>query len=129
MRRLYVLCYESSVQLSYQNSRIMLEYLYPNILGMDYSSYGNPRMFWISSMVLQAISLFFSGMSTMGSILKYETLQSYRRKSPAHWSVYIIKLLQVMTHILMGTLGPFLLEFHGSSFGGSTSEWPPVYPR
>ena len=110
MRRLKIVSYESSVQLCLQTARIPFEYQYPNVLYDDYTQYPDPRIFWILTIILQLVSVFISALSTFKAIFNYELNESLKRENvPLPW-LYLVKMLQGIVHVGMGTVWVFLSE-------------------
>ena len=115
-RRLQIMARESSVQLTYQNALVMYEFFYPPVYALDFNSWQYPSARWMVGLVLQIVSILLSGYSTFNAIIENMKLQSHVKGKPAGFSNYLIKVLQVLCHVLIATGAVFLLLGHKDIF-------------
>lgn len=94
---------ESSIQLTYQNALIIYELMNPPLYELDYNSWSYPSARWMLTLILQLASVLLSAYGTFSPIVKNLKFQSFIKRRPVGFADYILKLFQVIIHIVIGT--------------------------
>ena len=109
--KLQFMAREASIQLIYQNAIVIYDFVYPPVREMDYSTWSSPYSRWITAVGLQLLSVVLSAYSTFNPIIEDLKFQSYRRyKTAAGCTSYLIKVLQILVHIIIATGVVYLLR-------------------
>ena len=110
--RLEVMAREASIQLTYQNALIMYEFFYPTVLELNYNTWSYPSARWMTFLGLQMISILLSGFSTFKPIIVDIQYKSEVERKPFGFWNYLIKIFQMLIHILISSGVVFLLIGH-----------------
>ena len=102
--RLEVMAREASIQLTYQNALIMYEFFYPPVLELNYTSAR-----WMTLLGLQIISILLSGYSTFNPVIVDIQFKSDLENIPMGLGNYLVKIIQMIIHILLSSWVVFLL--------------------
>ena len=116
-RKLQVMAREASIQLSIQNALVLYQLVYPPMRELDYSADFTNRIFtsaytiWVFRLTLQVISILLSAYSTFNPILKDMQFQTFKKEQKHVSAVsYVLKVVQVATHIIYATGVVYLLQ-------------------
>ena len=112
---------ESSVQLTYQNALVMYQFFYSPLLELDYNVWPSPSARWMVVLGFHIFSILLSGLGTFSPIIGNMKFKSYVNGKPAGLYNYLIKVSQVIGHVLMATGAVFLLLGHKHIFHISPS--------
>lgn len=110
--RLEVMAREASIQLTYQNALITYEFLYPPMLELNYNSSSYPSVRWIALLGLKIISIMLSGYATFNPVVVDIQFSSKLENKSFGFSNYLIKIVQMLIHILISSGVVFLLLGH-----------------
>ena len=95
---------EASIQLIYQNAIVINDFFYPPLRELDYSAWSRPYAIWVASQLIQILSVVLSGYSTFSPTIEDLKIKSFmRHKKRAGYLSYLVKIVQVLTHITMAT--------------------------
>ena len=94
---------EASIQLTYQNAWIIYQFRYPPMLELNLNSWSYPSAHWISFIVLQIISILLSGYSTFNPIIVAIQFKSQSENRPFGLMNYLVKIFQMLIHIIIST--------------------------
>lgn len=94
---------ESSIQLTYQNAIIIYQHMNPPFYELNYNQWSYPSVFWIGGLALQLFSVLLSANSTFSPIVNNLKFQSFIKSHPVGFTDYILKLFQVIMHIVIAT--------------------------
>ena len=113
--RMEFMARESSIQLIYQNAIVIYDFVRPPVHEMNYTSMAgfNPSVEWISLLTIQILSAVLSANSTFNPIIANMKLKSYmEQKKPPRFQMYLVKVFQVLTHIVLSTIIVYLSTGH-----------------
>lgn len=114
--RLQIMTKESSVQLIYQNALVMYQFFYPPVYELDFNWWRYPSAQWMAGVGFQIFSILLSGYTTFNPILENMKFKSHVEGKPAGFDNYMIKVYQVLGHVLIATGTVFLLLGHTNIF-------------
>ena len=106
-RKLQLVLMQNSIQFSYQAAKVLIVFLYPNLLDARYTS--SYMMFrFISAVTIFSIAL--SVFSIFTPVLNREcVLSCIKRKRVPNALLYVVKCLQLIVHLTLSTGSVFLL--------------------
>ena len=108
-RRMIIMAREASIQVVYQITIVLYEYFDQPLFELNYQNSKFPTATWRAFMVLRLVSLFLSAFSTFMPLLEDFNMTSFRRcNRPVSFSQRIVKIAQILLHILIGTSLLFL---------------------
>ena len=107
--RLQIMARESATQLCLQTALVLYQYLYQPMFDMNYQEWRYPTFIWCMVLIIRLISIFLSAYSTFTPVMDNLKLKEYNRiQRPPYFSMYVIKVLQTMLHIIFGTFLTYL---------------------
>ena len=88
---------------------IVYDYFHPPLLSLNYQSWKNPTVLWMSFLALRLVSVFLSAYSTFNPIIDNLKMTSFRRLLlPPSLLEGFIKILQILLYIIIGSAVVFL---------------------